>query len=85
MKRKEMGRKGNLLSPPPLLLSFCFAVAPTLAQYITRLETLPTPAKKAQDGGDGEKRKPLIPSPSLSPHPSFFHFVLLSLQLWRNI
>ena len=30
-------------------------------------------------GGDGEKRKPLIPSPS-----SFFHFLLLSLQLSRN-
>ena len=26
-------------------------------------------------GGDGEQRKPLIPSP-----PPFFHFVLLSLQ-----
>ena len=32
-----------------------------------------------EKGGDGEKRKPLIPSPS-----AFFHFVLLSLQLWRN-
>ena len=32
-----------------------------------------------EKGGDGEKRKSLIPSPS-----SFFHFVLLSLQLWRN-
>ena len=32
-----------------------------------------------EKGGDGEKRKPLISSPS-----SFFHFVLLSLQLWRN-
>ena len=32
-----------------------------------------------EKGGDVEKRKPLIPSPS-----SFFHFVLLSLQLWRN-
>ena len=32
-----------------------------------------------EKGGVGEKRKPLIPSPS-----SFFHFVLLSLQLWHN-
>ena len=35
--------------------------------------------RNEKGGGDGEKRKPLIPSPS-----SFFHFVLLSLQLWRN-
>ena len=32
-----------------------------------------------EKGGDGEKRKPLIPSPS-----PFFYFVFLSLQLWRN-
>ena len=38
-----------------------------------------TKEARNEKGGDGEKRKPLIPSPS-----SFFHFVLLSLQLWRN-
>ena len=48
MKREEMGRKENLLSPTLPLLSFCFAVASTFGA-ITRLETLATPANKAQD------------------------------------
>ena len=48
MKREEMGRKGNLLSlaPPPSFILFCCR---SNFGAITRLETLATPANKAQD------------------------------------
>ena len=48
MKREEMGRKGNLLSSshPPSLILFCCR---SNFGAITRLETLATPANKAQD------------------------------------
>ena len=46
MKREEMGRKANLLSPPPSLILFRCR---SNFGAITRLETLATPANKGQD------------------------------------
>ena len=48
MKREDMGRKGNLLSPPHPL-SFILFCCRSKFGAITRLETLATPANKAQD------------------------------------
>ena len=48
MKREEMGRKGNLLSPPPPPSFILFCCRSNFGA-IPQLETLATPANKAQD------------------------------------
>ena len=48
MKREEMGRKGNLLSPPPPPSFILFCCRSNFGA-IPQLQTLATPANKAQD------------------------------------